>query len=242
MLGFSPLGVDPLGAPPAPSGAGSTFSVACPSIDSQLQIGTPAFSFSGPGAFSVSVPSIGSTLSVGTPGFQFQGDETISALVVEDGSGMQNADSYASVATADDYHASRGNTAWSHLTTSTKDVKLRMATDYLQAKYSGGWKGYRVAALQALDWPRYGVTVDRITLVSDELPVQLVRACCELALKAIDGPLMVDEGAQVKAEKIGSIEVTYADGARQQTRFAAVDSMLRPLLAGGPGSIAIRRA
>lgn len=268
MLGFSPLGIDPLGLPPAPYGAGSTFSVDVPGIPSSLSIGapslgftvpapfsvapsgvastlnfgTPAFSFSGPSAFSVAVPGIASTLAIGVPSFQFQGDDTISTLVVEDGSGMQDADTYASVATADAYHASRGNSAWALLTTAMKDVKLRMATDYLQAKYSGGWKGYRVTALQALDWPRYGVTVDRVTLVSDQLPVQLVRACCELALKAIDGPLTADEGAQVKAEKVGQIEVTYADGARQQTRFASVESMLRPLLQGGLNTLQVRRA
>ena len=84
MLGFSPLGVDPLGAPPAPSGAGSTFSVACPSIDSQLQIGTPAFSFSGGGTFSVSVPGVGSTLSIGTPSFSFQHGDTMEPVTLDE--------------------------------------------------------------------------------------------------------------------------------------------------------------
>lgn len=71
MLGFSTLGVDPLSIAPAPSGAGSTFSVAVPSVDSQMQVGTPSFSFNGAGMFSVAVPGVDSAMTVGTPSFVF---------------------------------------------------------------------------------------------------------------------------------------------------------------------------
>lgn len=163
------------------------------------------------------------------------------ALIVESGAGLPDAESYASVATADAYWAARGApVAWSGLTTGAKESALRQATEYL-ARFTGKWKGIRVKTTQALDWPRSSVVVDSVTLAYDALPVQLVRATCELALKASSSTLMADETAQVKAEKVGPLEVTYADGARQQTRFAFVDTLLAPLI-NGAGSIKVVRA
>lgn len=163
------------------------------------------------------------------------------SIVVEDGTGLANAESYASVATADAYWAARSNpAAWSSLDVVGKETNLRTATEYL-VRYSGRWRGSRVSATQALDWPRACVTVDRVTLPNNAIPVQLQRAVCELALKAASGPLTVDEGAQVKAEAIGPLSTTYADGARQQTRYAAVEAMLAPLLRNS-GGITVTRA
>lgn len=163
------------------------------------------------------------------------------ALIVETGTGLPDAESYASVAQADAYHADRGGSAWGPLSVPQKEAALRRATDYLQQN-GGRWQGYRVSAAQALDWPRSGVVVDRMPVPADSIPVQLVRACCELALKATTQALAADEAAQVKSEKVGQIEVVYADGARQQTRFAAVEAMLRPLQASSGNTIALVRA
>ena len=51
-------------------------------------------------------------------------------LVIEDGTGKSNAESYISVADADTYHSNRGNTDWAALTTAEKERLLRIATDY----------------------------------------------------------------------------------------------------------------
>lgn len=162
-------------------------------------------------------------------------------LVVEDGSGRPDAESFASLAEADAYWLARGSpAAWVGLFQDQKEAALRRATEHLQA-YSGRWRGLRVNAGQALDWPRSGVVVDGVTLAYDSLPVQLVRATCELAIKAGSGSLMVDETAAIKSEKVGPLEVTYADGARQQTRYAFVETLLAPLLATA-GSIKVVRA
>lgn len=161
-------------------------------------------------------------------------------LIVEDGTGRPNAESYASVAEADAYHAARGGVAWAALIMTEKEVKLRLATDYLQQRFGGRWNGYRLTEVQALDWPRYGVVVDRVTLASNAVPIQVRRACCELALKAITQSLTVDEAAQVKSKQVGPISVTYADGARQNTRFAAVENMLSQLLSSASGIKLVR--
>lgn len=218
------------------------FSVALAGLASTISYGAPSFEFSGPVTFSVDLAGLASSLQYGTPSAAFTWVEPM--LIVEDGTGKPDAESYASVAEADAYHAARGATAWAALSGADKAIKLRLATDYMQQRYGGKWKGYRATDVQALDWPRFGVVVDRVTLASDSVPVQVRRACCELALKATAQALIVDEAAQVKSESVGPLSVTYADGARQQTRFAAVEAMLAPLLAysSGFGSIKVTRA
>lgn len=163
------------------------------------------------------------------------------ALVTEDGSGLSTAESYASVAVADSYFSARGVTTWAGMATSDKEVALRAGTEYLGQRFAGKWQGQRVKATQALDWPRAGVVLDCIEQAYTAIPVALQRATIELALKSRSGSLLVDEAAQVKSETIGPIAVVYADGARQQTRFAAVEALIRPLLKAG-GGIPIYRA
>lgn len=163
-------------------------------------------------------------------------------LIVETGSGSSTAESYASVTDADAYHAGRGNTAWAALTTSAKEINLRNATDHIEQMYLGLWKGDKNLSIQALSWPRSNVYVDSYLLANNSIPAQLIKATCELALKASTGPLTIDEGAQVKSEQVGPLATTYADGARQQTRYAAVENLLSPLLGSGRGSIKLVRA
>lgn len=56
-------------------------------------------------------------------------------LVVEDGSIVSGAESYASVAQADAYFAARGITIWSPLLDAEKEQALRRATDYMVQTY-----------------------------------------------------------------------------------------------------------
>lgn len=152
------------------------------------------------------------------------------ALIVEDGSGKPDAESYASVAVADLRHSSLGNAAWAALSAGDKEIALRKATEWLGERFSGRWAGKRSTQTQALDWPRSCVCIDDVAIASNALPAILVRATCDLALKSITTPLTADEGAQVKSETVGPLQVVYADRARQQTRFAAVENGLTPLL------------
>ena len=74
------------------------------------------------------------------------------ALIVEDGTGLQNSESYISVSSADDYHAKRGNTAWAALDAAAKEAFLRRGTEYIDTVYT--FKGHRLKHDQALAWPR----------------------------------------------------------------------------------------
>jgi hypothetical protein len=150
------------------------------------------------------------------------------SLIVEDGSGLANAESYASVADATAYHASRGNAAWALASTLNQEIALRNATDYLERKYV--FRGTRKTLQQALLWPRVGVIIDYIY---QTWPVtKLTQATCELALRALSGPLIVDQtSANVKREKIGPLETEYfGNSMNSQTFFTTVDDLVLPLI------------
>ena len=171
------------------------------------------------------------------------------ALIVEDGTGKTDAESYISVADADTYFTNRGNATWAALSTAQKEQSLRKATDYMQATYGLRWDGIRVSTAQALDWPRAYVEVKQATAgystlpgyyVDNAVPAVVAHACAELAVRASAADLLADVGAQVKQKTVGPISVTYADGARQTTQYEIVDRMLAPLFRAGGGIPVVR--
>lgn len=153
------------------------------------------------------------------------------ALIVETGSGLTNSESYASEAYADAYHENRGNAAWDGV--ADKEAALRKATDYMVQRYNGLWQGLRVNSTQALDWPRVGVIANGYYVLSSIVPAQVANACAELALRSLSGPLLADLTRAKTRTKIDAIEVEYDKNSDEQTRFVAVDAMLKPLMCSG---------
>jgi hypothetical protein len=170
------------------------------------------------------------------------------ALIVEDGTGRADAESFCSVAAATAYHAARGNTAWAALASDTvREQLLRKATDYMEQVYRLRWDGYKKTNTQALSWPRYDVPMRDAALESyyadNIVPAQVANACAELALKANTVTLAPDVGPQKKRVKVDVIETEYADGASQITQFRAIDNMLAPFLTDGSSlNISVVRA
>ena len=145
-------------------------------------------------------------------------------LIVEDGSGLANADSYVSAADCQAYATAHGLTFDGDA--AALDAALRNATIYLDTAYT--FRGERKTCEQALEWPRRCVPAEGV-------PREVVSACCELGVRALAGPLWRDvnataEGA-VTEETIGPITTRYAAarGARAdgQTQYAGVTSLLR---------------
>lgn len=154
-------------------------------------------------------------------------------LIVEDGTGLADAESYISVADADIYHTNRGNSAWLAVATELeKEQLLRKATDYMTSVYRFLWQGRRFSNTQALDFPRWDVIIKDTgySLASNVVPVQVKNSCCEFALRAIDGALMIDETQRIIREKVDVIEVEYSEFSPLQTRYAQIDAMLSVFL------------
>lgn len=149
------------------------------------------------------------------------------ALIVEDGTGLADANAYIDVAYADNYFGLREIGDWSG-DTPVKEAAIIRATDYIGVRWGDKLLGRKLHASQALDFPRQDLWYQgaRVTGVPDNVK----RATAEYALRALGGELMpdpvVDEtGLQVNSrrEKVGPIEeeVSYAT-------FASAATLLRP--------------
>lgn len=158
------------------------------------------------------------------------------SLIVEDGTGKADAESYISVADASAYHTARNNTAWAALSTDTlREAALRKATEYMVNAYRSRWQGTRKTEDQALCWPRYSVVVEGYLVDDASVPEIVKRACAELALKASAADLAPDLTQGVVREQVGPIAVEYDRTSPQATRYAAIEAMLRPFLKSGGG-------
>src|SRR6478735_3539090 len=104
-------------------------------------------------------------------------------LVKEDGTGLANANSYASAADGDAYHDGHlYATAWTVATLANKEKALVFATRLIDAEYQ--FNGVKAVETQALQWPREAC-LDPDTedgwATSDVVPTSVRDATCELA-------------------------------------------------------------
>jgi hypothetical protein len=158
------------------------------------------------------------------------------ALIVETGNGLADAESYISIADADTYFLNRGITAWSG-SDHHKEEALRRATDYMEGRYYGQWKGQRKYPEQALAWPRVEVfDTDGYEISDSSVPVQVKRACAEYAMRALTATLLPDETAPgITSESVSipgpiSKSVSYSGTKTTMSVYYAVDRILRPVL------------
>ena len=171
-------------------------------------------------------------------------------FVVEDGTGLPNSNSYASVAFADAYFAERGNHKWCNIDIDKKQTLLIQGTDYIELRWASQFRGCKAVEDQALAFPR---SYTRFAYEPDDLPLAIQKATAEYALRANDGPLapdlLTDESGfaiQRRKEKVGPIEeeVEFATGQngsmQRQTAwrvYPAVDYLLVPFLAATSGRV-----
>lgn len=166
-------------------------------------------------------------------------------LIVETGAGVIGAESYATVAEASTYYADRGDTTWALLTLAQQEQALRRATDYISAKYRWRWHGFRNTTTQTLCWPRSLAPRSDLARNSyyptDVVPAEVKLACNMLARRAAAGDLLKDQGRKKTSVTVGPISTTYEAGSPDETRYLAVDAVLRPLLKSGGGQISMVR-
>ena len=164
------------------------------------------------------------------------------ALVVEDGTGLPNAESYASLAFANEYHTNMGNT-WDG-TDASKEAWLRQGTRYIEGKYRDRFPGTKGSKEQALYFPVVnGVDADGFEIEEDEIPLSLQIAVSEAALAASQGSLFtpLERGGMVKRERVeGAVEVEYMDGALSETQYPAIEHAIRGLVGVNGGRFLLR--
>jgi hypothetical protein len=154
------------------------------------------------------------------------------AFIPEDGTGVVDANSLASVEFADSYHADRGNAAWAALDLDRKQQNLVKATDYVVAIFAAVWNGALIATDQAMPFPRM------VNYVNIGLPLGIQQAVAELALIADTTPLLPTISRGKKRVKIGPLEVEYDGNAATQQQFIAATFRIASFLRQVSGAMA----
>ncbi|BAQ18316.1 DnaT-like ssDNA-binding protein [Methyloceanibacter caenitepidi] len=171
------------------------------------------------------------------------------ALEVEDGTGKSNADAFDALANVKTYWDAKG-TDYSSYDDDAIEQAIRRSTSILSNSYT--WKGTRVNGRdQALAWPRYGVEDSEGWYVpATEVPKEVKEATAEIALRELVSPGSMTPDVtlsdKVKREKVGSLEVEYANaqtGAEaSRPVLLIVRDLIGGLLDGGSGSSIVGRA
>lgn len=149
------------------------------------------------------------------------------ALIIEDGSIVENANSYVTVAEAQAYADARG------LTVTLTEGQLVQAMDYLEAQRSQ-YQGVKVDPEQSLQFPRNCVYVDTILLDYTKIPNILKQAQMRLAIEVANGIDLFPSrtsGTFVKREKVGPIDTEYSEaiGSSLAPELLGVEALLTPL-------------
>ncbi len=160
------------------------------------------------------------------------------SIVVEDGTGKSNANSYISLADANTYHSDRANTSWASAADDARNAALIKAAQWLDGTYRNRWVGMKTDDDQSMCWPRYeAYDEDGYYIDSDSVPTRISYAQAEAALAIIDGTELspaLDRGGRVKREQVGPISTEYFDGAPARTVLSAVLDLIRSYVSG-PG-------
>lgn len=150
-------------------------------------------------------------------------------FTVEDGTNVAGANSYVTLAYAEDYFAvDVASATWEALSDDQKEFYLAWATRILDQKTE--WRGYINADSQALRWPRKGVTDrDYRTVETNEVPNPVKAATCELAKWLMtNDPTTGQDTDYLKRIKVDVIEIEYQDGTSQ----SSYPTILNAILAG----------
>lgn len=164
------------------------------------------------------------------------------AIIVEDGTGLANAESYLSVAEFKAYCDGRGM-SYSGNSDTVIEQKLRIATGYIDTVKR--YKGQRLLVEQSLEFPRDSLT-DWGGLEVTGVPGRVKQACAELAFKAFSENLYtdLDRGGMVTSQGVGPINVTYDAKAPVGKSFMTAMKLLEPytrdyLIIGRPYFVAV---
>ena len=161
------------------------------------------------------------------------------ALIVEDGTGRDDAESFNSVEELDARATAKGAryASWLVLGDAAKEAAAREGIGPL-LPLETRFLGTRRKDDQRLPFPRVGCTYrDGRPIAVDAIPWEIKEAHFELAFRASQAALLPDlkQGGAVKRIKVGPIEKEMQDGAAGGTARPQVAAILTPLIGSTAG-------
>lgn len=149
-------------------------------------------------------------------------------LIVEDGTGLANAQAYVSISDVATYAATYGLTP-----PTTPNSAIMLAMRYLEGMFYDRWVGYKKTDTQSLSWPRaYAARRDGWAIAESTVPKEVKDAVCALAIKIGEGEDLtpsITAANRTKKEQIGPLMVEYASNAPSYTTYKDIELILTPL-------------
>ena len=155
------------------------------------------------------------------------------AFIVEDGTGLADSNSYASVQEYRDYAELRNIDVTSELDATIQGYLVR-ATDYLDLTYE--YLGEKLTETQMLEFPRL---VDNVNI---ELPIRIKNATIEMALEQSSGATIfknTTKNITALRNKVGSVETetkydtTVSLYATAGDTYPVADKLVKPYTTSG---------
>lgn len=146
-------------------------------------------------------------------------------LIVEDGTGLDDANAYISVATANDYFLLRGNENWDLLDDEVKEACIVKATDYIDMRWRSVLRGAKATETQALEFPRIYVAGGDATL-----PPVLFKACAEYAYRESIGSLIPDPTGYDETGRLPTKTVDEVGPIREERAYATAGGVALPAI------------
>jgi hypothetical protein len=163
-------------------------------------------------------------------------------LIVEDGAGRADAESYVDLSSADVYATAHGLT-FPIDPAEPAERALRRATSWIDGVYRTRFTGFRKELrVQALEWPRRGAyDIHGYPIGESELPRELIAATIEAAVRELATPGVltpdITPGKLKSQVSVGDISVTYALGSGVQDQrmvMTVIDQIMSALICGSP--------
>jgi hypothetical protein len=148
-------------------------------------------------------------------------------IVIEDGSGVEGANSFVSLDIVKAYMLSRG-----FISPASDDAikaVIVKSCDYMLSKEKY-FSGDRTSEEQPLVFPRINYKINGRAAEDNTIPAYLKSAHCQVVLELLSGNDLLANfvSSNVKREKIGPIDTEYFSS-KTAARLPVVDALLKPL-------------
>ncbi len=167
-------------------------------------------------------------------------------MIVEDGTGLENANAYVDLTYADNYWDAETNNTWARASDDSKEIAIIQATKELDKRFGKRFIGNKADRDQALSWPRINALDTDGFYWNGVVPSAVKNAVCELALLVIQGTDLRNQpspNATIKSKtvKVGEISTAtvYENPLQSNTVTTTIDDILSMLISGG-GGIAVK--
>lgn len=164
------------------------------------------------------------------------------ALIVEDGTIVENANSYITLEYFKEYWALRGNNLDTKTDTNLVASIIR-GTQYVDSNFS--FLGNQKEEGQELTFPRINL-VSREGFLITGIPTGLKKACCEAGLLESNGTVLLeskDNGVRKSSVTVGPIKksLEYNSAGASGKTYYSVKSYLKPYIKSLSGSVKVYR-